>query len=291
MAQRHINLLGGLAFFLCAVFVASQELRTSDTKAADRVSTPERRFVITDHLTPVVKPTNIMERIRVKFDESKNISAGDLADFANRILKKDGYDFTFDWTPKGKKNETNLAKAGEDYYPFYHSMVDEEGKRRSFQFMNDDFSHPCFSTIDIPVTKVNGNQIDIVSNGRSTELIRPKDFVTEEMKLVSKDLKRSLRIWKTPIDAEPVGISVDGTKIYFDNWLFYQDPGINYTEKPLGLAIEMSLDGTLKFVDIKDIPSGDAIEIDHDKKFTEISYKKYKAKGKEHIVKYSAPCT
>ena len=295
MTQKYVNFLGGLAFSLCAVFAWSQESRTSETNAAGHVATSEKRFVITDRLTPVIKPSNILERVRVKFNESKNISGRELAAFGNEILKKDGYDFTFDWTPHGKKNTANLAKAGDYYYPFYHSLIDEKGTRRNFQFMNEDFGHPCFSTIDIPITGVSERKITIVSNGRELTFQRPKDFATEEMTLVSKDLKKVLRRWKTPIDATPVGISGDGTKIYFENYMFYQDPGHDphqdFSEKPVGLAIEMSESGVIRFVDRKEIPSDEGIDIEHDKKYTEITYTKYKVKGKEYIVKYSAPCT
>ncbi len=257
------------------------------------VPTPDqdKKFIITDKLTPVVKASNIIRLIRVKMMGSKGISGKQLANFANELVKREGYDYTFSWEPKGKLNETNLAMAGHDYYPFHHSLTDITGRKHKFQFLNDDFGHPCFSTINIPVTRVSEREINVISDGREIELKRPKDFYLEEMALVDKTLKKKIRVWKTPIDATPVGISSDGTKIYFDSWEFYQNQNEGYAEQPIGLAIELSADGRLRFVDVQDIPSSKGVELDHENKYSEITYTKYSVQGKEYVVKSSAPCT
>ena len=105
----------------------------------------------------------------------------------------------------------------------------------------------------------------IVSNGKETELKRPKEFYLEEVELLDKDLKKSIRKWKVPIDATPIGISEDGTKIYFESWEFYQDETDNYKEKPIKLAVEVSADGSLKLVDLNEIKSDNGVDFDYDK--------------------------
>ena len=282
----------GLLSYGCFMHALDQEVAVNDLNSIP-LPTPaqEKKFVLTDKSTPVVKPSNIIELVRAKMGESKGISAKQLADFANNLLKKNGYDFTFDWQPKGKPNEANLARIGGDFYPFYHSFIDATGKKRQFQFMNDDFGHPCFSVINIPVTNVSERKLTIVSDSREIELIMPRDFGHEEMVLVDKDLKTQIRKWITPIDATPVGISADGKKIYFDNWEFYQNQNEAYAEQPIGLAIELSVDGALRFVDVKKVPPDKGVDIDHDRKYSEITFTRYEVGGKQYIVKFSAPCT
>ncbi len=261
----------------------------ASTPAPDLVK--ERKSLVSDKSIPIVKPSNIIDLIKVKVTQSKGNTPKQVADFANEVLKKSGYDFTFDWLPKGKINQANLARIGEDYYPFYHSLIDSTGKKREFQFMNDNFGHPCFSVIDVPVTKVSERKVTIVSDSQEVDLIMPKDFGHEEMVLVDKDLKTQIRKWITPIDATPVGISANGKKIYFNTWEFYQNQNEAYAEQPIRLAIELSVDGALRFVDVKEVPSDKGIVIDHGRKYSEITFKRYEVGGKQYIVKFSAPCT
>lgn len=253
--------------------------------------TKEKEFVITEKQTPVIKPSNIIDKIRVKLNEYPETNSSDLAEFGNKLIKEYGYDFTFSWEPKGKKNETNLAKAGEKYYPFYYNFSDTHGNSREYQLMNDDFGHPCFSTIYVPAIAVSESQMSVRSNGTTINLRRPKDFETEEVTLVDDSLKKILRKWKTPIDSTPIGISEDGTKIFFESWEFLQNQMDGYKEQPINLAIEISEDGSLRFVDEKEIKSSKGVDFDYDKKYTEIIYTKYKVGDKEYKVKYSAPCT
>ncbi len=225
-------------------------------------------------------------------EETPDISGNQLADFGNQILKTEGYDYTFDWEPKGKENEENLAKLNfENFYPFKYEFTDAGGKKQLFQLMNDDFGHPCSSVIDIPVSKVSEQLMTVVSDGKEIELKRPPEFGLEDVELLEKDLKKSIRKWKSPIDATPVGISEDGTKIYFESWEFYQDENDGGKEKPIKLAVEVSADGSVKLIDENEIKSDRGVVFDYDKKFTEIQYSRFKVGNSEYILKYSAPCT
>lgn len=250
-----------------------------------------KEFIVTDSTIPIVKPSNLLEVLRKKMTGSPNMTAKQLADFGNDFIKKFGYDFTFDWSPKGKENEETYAKLDyENFYPFTYQFTDLSGKPRKFQLMNDIFGSPCFSVIDVPVTKVNEQMMTIISDGKEIELKRPKDFDSEEIILVDAS-KKPIRKWKTPIDATPVGISEDGKKIYFDSYQFYQDANNDGKESKIGVAVEVSEDGSLKLVDSGEIKSGEGVDVDHDKQYTEITFRKYKVGNTEYIVKFSYPCT
>ena len=252
----------------------------------------QKKFNIADTKIPTLKPSDLIEKLRKKMEETPDISSKQLADFGNQILKTEGYDYTFDWEPKGKENEENLAKLNfENFYPFKYEFTDAGGKKQLFQLMNDDFGHPCSSVIDIPVSKVSEQLMTVVSDGKEIELKRPPEFGLEDIELLEKDLKKSIRKWKSPIDATPVGISEDGTKIYFESWEFYQDENDGGKEKPIKLAVEVSADGSLKLIDENEIKSDRGVVFDYDKKFTEIQYSRFKVGNNEYILKYSAPCT
>lgn len=240
---------------------------------------------------PIISPSKIIKDIREKKKESPNISLKELAAFANDLLKTKGYDYTFSWEPKGKQNRENLLKIGEVALPFSYIFTDLAGKKRRIQFLNADFGHPCFSVIDIPVKQVTASKVSIKTQDSQILVVKPSDFYLEQIVLVDVRSRKPIRKWMVPIDARPVGISRDGMKIYFDTWEFYQDPYEGYKELSLGLAVELSSDGTLRFVDINNIPSDKGADIDYDKKFTEIIFRKYKVAEKEYLVKFSSPCT
>ena len=265
---------------------ANPNVQNSDTNIKPK------NFNITDSSIPVIKPSNLVEELRKKNTENPDMTAKELADYGNELLKKHGYDYTFDWQPKGKANEATLAKTDhENYLPFKYEFTDATGKQRPFQLMNDDFGHPCFSVIEIPITKVNERILTIVSDGKEIELKRPKDFELEEFVLVDNSLKKTIRTWQTPIDATPLGISEDGKKVYFESWQFYQDETDNGKESVISLAVEVSEDGSLKLIDVHEIKSDKGVDIDYDKQNTEIIYRKYKVGSNEYIIKYSSPCT
>lgn len=240
---------------------------------------------------PVIEPSNIIDSIRQKMKELRSLSSKELIEYANGLLRTKGYDYTFDWEPKGKQNHENLRKIGSTALPFSYVFKDVTGKKRGLQFLNADFGHPCFSVIDIPVTQVTSETFSIRTPDRQIKVRRPKDFYLEQIVLVDVRSRKPIRKWMVPIDATPVGISRNGMKIYFDTWEFYQNPYEEYQEQPIGLAVELSAEGALRFVDIADIPSDKGIDIDHDKKYTEIAFRKYKVADKEYLVKFSYPCT
>ena len=259
------------------------ETRKTDAKTKDSVAA--------DNKSPVVKPSNLIEKLRKKKNENPKMTARELADYGNEILSKEGYDYTFDWEPKGNKNEANLKKSNlGDYLPYEYEFTATDGKKQMLQFLNKGFEHPCFSVIDVPVTQINEQTMTVIAAGKAVDLKRPKDFDLEEFALVDNS-KKIIRKWKTPIDATPVGISEDGKKVYFDSYQFYQDATDGAKESPIDLALEISEDGSLKLVDSNEVKSGKGVVIDYDKKYTEIQYEKYKIGNKEYIIKYSAPCT
>ena len=280
------------AFCACSVNQAQSLKNVAQRTNVKRISNNAPNTSTTENSgVHTIRPSNIITALRKVKDENPNMTAKELADFGNKYKKKHGYDYTFHWKPKGKENEANLSKMEKGYYQFFYKFSDLSGKTAGFQLMNDNFEHPCFSVIDIPLTKISEKTMTVIADGKEINLKRPKDFYLEEFALVDKTLKKQIRKWKTPIDALPVGISEDGTKVYFDSWEFEQDETEGYEESAIDLAVEISEDGSLKLVDRSEIKSDKGVDIDYNKKFTEIIYKKYKVGAREYIINFSAPCT
>ena len=239
----------------------------SNNKAVNKNATADKNSSQSGE--PIIKPSDIIGELRKKKNANPTISPNELAVFGNELLKAKGYDFTFDWEPKGKKNEENLRKSSElnyeNYLPFEYQFTKADGEMQKFELLNNGFNHPCYSPIDVPVTQINEQTMTVISEGKEIKLKKPKDFGTEEFVLVN-NAKKPIRIWKTPIDATPVGISEDGKKVYFESWQFSQDQTQGYKESPIDLAVEISADGSLKFVALNEIKSGKGEVIDYDKK-------------------------
>lgn len=114
-------------------------------------------------------------------------------------------------------------------------------------------------------------------------------FLTEEFVLVDKGLRKSIRNWAAPIDATPFGISADGEKLYFE-----YEFGDNEYENGLHineLAIEISEDGTIQFIESNNSGIIKGKELKGYPRTGEISYRQFNVGNKSYIVKFSYPCT
>ncbi len=260
-----------------------------DSKADDE----PQKLIVDNSPYPVIRPLNLIRELRKKKNENPNISVKDLVVYANQLLDKTGFDYTFNWTPKGAENAKNtklLEQGYNGFLPFYYSFTQSNGAKKRFQLMNDVFSHPCSNVIDIPLKAVSEKTMTVIVGGKKIVLKRSKDFYLESFALVDQSLKKTIRKWATPIDATPAGISEDGKKVYFDSYRFYQNELHNLKESALNVAVEIAEDGKLKFVDAKEIKSIKG-EDEYGKKNTESVYTKYKIGNKEFIVNYTPPCT
>jgi hypothetical protein len=247
-------------------------------------------LIVTNGGAQTVQPSHLIEKIRDKIAAS-HPSTAELVSYANELILKYGLDYSFDWEPKGTFNERNLRRLNNKPLPFTYAFRGKSGNTQRLRFMNASFAHPCFSVIDVPVRKVTANQVTLVTSEGLRTVNRPKAFDLETVKLLNPRTRRLVRKWIVPIDSMPVGISADGRAIYFDSWEFSQDERNGYKDDPISLAVELNVNGTLRFVSKSEIPSDKGVDFGYDKKHTEIARRRYHAGGKTYIVEFSAPCT
>jgi hypothetical protein len=97
-------------------------------------------------------------------------------------------------------------------------------------------------------------------------------------------MRRVLRTWQLPYETVPLGISLDGTKLYLDFWQVEID----------SLALEVSTDGSIAFRDRSKLHQTKGEEVkDHpkDPNNSYLSFIRFQVGDKNYIVKYFAPCT
>lgn len=142
----------------------------------------------------------------------------------------------------------------------------------------------CF--FQIPALQVTKEEILVLADGRQYSLRRPQTFNLGEAELVDDSLQNVLRTWQLPFQTVPVGISPEGSKLYVE---FYEG------QAPDDLVLELSEDGKLQFrsrkgVDLKG--EGEWIENypkDPDNDY--LSFMRFRARNRNYIVKFIAPCT
>ncbi len=260
--------------------VSPQRLNSNKTQVINKDINFEGNKLSND--VPVIKPSNIIEDLKRKKEQNPQISPQELADYGNELAKTKGYNYIFENCKINDKDKTtNEMPDDNKLEPFDYQVTNLKGSKVTFRFMANDFRHPCFCIVDIPTLKVNKQVMIVIANGKPVELAHTEDFYLEEFVLVDKTLKKEVRKWLTPIDAVPLGISDDGTKVYFE-----------YTPEDLQeLVYELSEDGTIKFAAKADNKINKGKGLKGYPKHSEISYRIFNAKGREYIVKFSYPCT
>lgn len=236
----------------------------------------------------IIKPSEISKKLKQKIDENPQISTAELVEFGNNLIKTYGYDFSFYTCVIAEANKTSEATDySETFTPFDYELKDVKGKKLSFQIMSKEWGHPCGCNFEIPVLKVGEKEMTVIANGKPYELQRPKDFYLEEVELVDKNLKKTSRKWFNAFDMPPVGISIDGTKIYVETG--YDNFNIQ------NILLEISENGEFKFVSydnpniIKDAEQ--ILDFPKDPNNSYLGYLNFKSGNKSYILKYSNPCT
>ncbi|MCA1622321.1 MAG: hypothetical protein LC768_01175 [Acidobacteria bacterium] len=234
---------------------------------------------------PIIKPSKVIEDLLGKKKENPKISAKELSEFGNELIKKDGYNFGFNVCEIAKANNLNEGDFySETFRPFNYKLENLKGEKITFQIMNKIFGHPCGCVFDIPVTQLSYSEMTVVVGKKQVKLKRPKEFYSEEIELVDKTLKKKIRNWSIPSELlvgeiDNLGISKDGAKIYF------------HTEVE-ELDLEISEDGTFKLVTTDNegkISKGE--ELKNFPKDPQNDYLGYKRFTNGFIAKFSYPCT
>ncbi len=260
-----------------AQFISNQNSFTTNDKTQNEI--------IYQSNIPVIKPSKVIEYLFDKKKENPKISANQLSALGNELIKKDGYNFSFNACEIAEANNVNEGDSySETFRPFNYKLENKKGEKINYQIMNKSFGHPCGCVFGIPITQLSNLEMTVIADKNQVKLKRPKEFYSEEIDLVDKTLKKKIRNWSIPSELligeiANFGISKDGMKIYFHTEIKELDLEI-FEDGTFKLVTTDNEDKISKGKELKDFP-----------KDPQNDYPGYKRFTNGFIVKFSYPCT
>lgn len=231
-----------------------------------------------------VRESNILSEIAERKKIQPTITAKKLTAFANELLEKKGFDYSFEVCDiLSSRDKKSTASSMSKRYRASLTNGQE-------LMLNLDVSNPseglcgeCW--IRVPSRRVTEREIHLISRGKTYRIRRTSAFHLDDAQLVDETLKKVLRKWEFPDQSVPIGISPDGTKLYVD---------VQAQESLDDIVLEVSEDGTLAFRDRAGLALNEGTVLENvpsDPKNAYLSFVKFQSGNKTYIVRYTAPCT
>lgn len=247
------------------------------------------------HTAVKLVPATLIADVRQKMEAEPGISSQQLAQYANELLVKKGFDFQFDLCEfvarhnPSRREEQRIRRKSvirpEADHQYKLPLTQTNGRRLVLEAtateeqMESGLCGECF--FSVPANRVTRIEIEMFVGGRKYQVHRPSLWSLDEISLVDASMRRALRTWQVPDQTTPFGVSHDGAKLYLET-------GID------ALILEISATSALRFVarDQLRLPPGEDIENGpSDPKNAYLSYKRFRFGKKTLILRYSAPCT
>lgn len=207
---------------------------------------------------PKITASNIVSEVIKKKKANPKMNSRELASYANQLLAKKGFNYAF-----GMSDLFNQKSPPKEFppeqkelvinFPFEFTMNDKSQKPFTL-FAKKNLMNGCYdeSFPAFPLIQADKNAVTVLVDGKPNKVKIPAEFLTLEALLTdTKTKKKVLQRWILPSryglsDYNFVGISADGKKLYVsveDHYLIEDHPtGVKE------LALEISADGTIKFV-------------------------------------------
>jgi hypothetical protein len=277
--------LGRTLFAVCFAALLCAHARPSRApSAADAAVAAEGQGQL-----PTLKPSNVVEAVRLRKSQSPRLSASGLARYANGLLARAGFDYNFDAcdllppasvAQGGPRPDGTFAGA-----TLERRMTRADGREMTFRFVAVDAAATCSECyLTLPALRVTKDEMTLVGDGATYTLKRPASFALDEAHLVAEDLKTVLRTWQLPYGTIPSGVSPDGRSLYVP---FYEDAGLDE------LVLEITEDGRSRFRAAREAGAkgGEWVtEFAKDPLNDYLSFMRYRAGGRTHVVRFSGPC-
>jgi hypothetical protein len=235
--------------------------------------------------TLVVTPSNVLSDVAERKQQQPSLTASQLAQYANELVQKRGFDYDFDVcdaVPRGLRTEAPT-------WTVRNTLLLSNGQKLNVEFAVGNPNEPDLlcgeCSTQIPSVQVTKHELRLVADGKQYRVRRPATFILDEAELVDASMKKVLRTWQLPYQTVPIGISADGAKLYLYIYQFELDD----------LVLELSENGKVAFrvraeIGLRD--EGEWIENlpTHAAK-TKLGFRRYQAGNKNYIVRFIPPCT
>ena len=232
----------------------------------------------------VVTPANVVSDVSERKQQQPSLTASQLAQYANELIEKRGFDYDFDVCHAVPHRYRTKAPE----WQVRNNLLLSNGQKLSVEFeVLNPYESLCGEcSAQLPSVQVTKQEILLIADGKQYRVRRPATFVLDEAELVDASMKKVLRTWQLPYQTVPIGVSADGTKLYL----------AFYTQFPLeDLVLELSEDGGVAFRTRAEIGLRDEGEwIDHlpaHAAKTKLAFRRFQAGNKKYIVRFIPPCT
>lgn len=240
---------------------------------------------------PTLRASHMLDAVRRRKSLRPTLSAAGLARYANELVERGGFDYDFEGCelfPPGAIPQDGGPRPDGTWTPvtLEHRMTRADGRDVTFRLVTDDRGGMCAECfLTLPALRVTKGEMTVVADGVTHRLKRPPAFNLDEAHLVAADLKTVLRTWQLPYQTIPAGVSPDGRSIYLE---FYEDFGLDE------LVLEISDEGRPRFRARREVLSGEGESLtEHptDPLNAYLSFKRFRAGGRTHVLRFSGPCT
>lgn len=238
---------------------------------------------------PTLRPSNVVEALKQYKARRPALKAAALARYGNALLARKGFDYSFDVCEifPGEMRDGGGGTATGAPHTFRRRLTRLDGRGVTFDLVADDLGAPCGECfLSVPARRVTKDEMHLVAGGAVYGLKRPASFVLDEAHLVGPDLKTVLRTWQLPYQTIPEGVSPDGRLLYIG---FYDDDHLGE------LVLEISEDGRTRFRTAEGAgvgKGGEWVEAHpKDPRNDYLSFLRFRAGGRTHVVRFSGPCT
>jgi hypothetical protein len=230
--------------------------------------------------TLTITPSNVRLDVAERKQRQPKLTASQLAQYANELVKERGFDYYFDVCNAVPQRYRTKAVA----WQVPNEMSLSNGRKLSTEFTvlnpGESLCSECWAAV--PALQVTKDEILFVSEGKHYRVRRSADFLLGEAALLNASMKKVVRTWQLPFQSVPAGISADGTKLYLD---FNTEFGLE------DLVVEFSADGRLAWRARAEICLRDDGEWIKSPAGSKLSFRRYRAGNKKYIVRFVPPCT
>jgi hypothetical protein len=274
--------MGRALFAVCIAWALSARAWPAHDSAVAAVAS---HTAAAHSLRPTLRPSNVLGEVKRYRARRPRLAAAALARYANTLLARKGLDYSFD-ACEIFPTPDSYHPAGSEQVTLDYQMFRTDGRGVSFRMFADEYGGMCAECfMTVPALRVTKREMALVAGGAVYELKRPSSFKLDEVQLLDSTMKRVLRAWHLPYQTVPVGVSPDARRIYLD---FYEGVG------PDELLLEISEDGRPRFR----VRAGTALgagewitDRPKDPRDTFEGYMRFRVAGRNHVIRFTGPCT
>ncbi len=260
-----------------------------------------------------VRPSYLLRDVNRQMDLPQSKPLDQFIAAANSELTHRGFDYEFDVSSFITEHKLTPLRASDtsvfESRPYEIDLTSVEGAPLRLE-VNVDMEGPCGERMTlIPAARVTDREIELVVNSRHRRVKRPSTFALEWMQLVDEQTKKPLRTWELPFDAQPLGVSPDGSTLFFlPNFNIYSSEqntswrlgvaampraaGLQLLGRPWHLILATS-DRGVQFANAYGLIEQESSETleDQDPDLPYVGYERFHVGDKTFLVRFQWPCT